>query len=351
MLKRYFYTGLGLTATVVIAVAMREPLHNNVGDVDHGKYLKFSHKFHVAEQGILCEDCHNTVRSSTSLAEKLLGDHASCQTCHEEQLNNDCAFCHTASDNIVPIPHVTPEMIFSHEVHMAQNIKCQTCHSGIETVDLGSSAPAPSMTMCTTCHVEKKVSTNCETCHTNFTSLVPDDHLVANFRKSHKELTRIAMMDVSCATCHTSESFCQDCHTGAELTGFGLRRDLVTDPSVRSSVKDSPNQLRLQQVHSLDYRFTHGIDAKSRLYDCSSCHEQQSFCAECHQAGGNVTQVKFKPQNHRSADFVRIGPRGSGGGTHAELARRDIESCISCHDVQGKDPTCFMCHTESGIVR
>lgn len=350
MLKRYFIFGFGLLVTVVIAVAMKEPLKNEGGDVDHSRYLKFSHKFHVDEQGIACEDCHNAVKESKALSENLLGDHASCQTCHEEQLTNDCAFCHTTGDNIVPIPRVIPELIFSHEAHVAHNMKCQTCHVGIEAVDYGSSIPEPPMTMCMTCHTEQKISTNCETCHTDFMSLIPEDHLVADFRKSHKELTRIGMMDVSCATCHISESFCQDCHTGAELTGFGLKKDLMAIPTPRGSVKDSPRQLRLQQVHDLNYRFTHSIDAKSRLVDCSSCHEQQSFCAACHQAGGNVTQTKFKPENHRAAGFATVG-RGSGGGLHAVLARRDIESCISCHDVQGNDPTCFTCHTESGTIR
>lgn len=350
MIKRYVVFGLALITTVMIATAMKEPLYNDRGRVDHSKYLKFSHKFHVEEQGIACEDCHTAARTSKYSSDNLLGDHASCQTCHEEQVSNDCAFCHTTPDNIVPIPRPERELIFSHEAHLSQNIKCETCHAGVEAVDYVTLKNMPSMTTCMTCHSEKNIAMNCETCHTNFTSLVPEDHLVADFRKRHKELSRVGMMDVSCATCHTSESFCQDCHTGAELTAFGLKRDLMTDPSPRGSVKDSPKQLRLQQVHSLNYRFTHGIDAKSRLIDCASCHEQQSFCATCHQAGGNITQAKFKPENHKRAGFTTIG-RGSGGGLHADLARRDIENCISCHDVQGNDPTCFACHTENGTVR
>jgi hypothetical protein len=350
MLKRYFIFGAALLGTVFIAAGMKTTPRTDKGRVDHSQYLKFSHRFHVEEQGIACEDCHTTATSSKLSSDNLLGDHSSCQTCHEEQISSDCAFCHTTPDNVVPIPKPTPELIFSHERHLTENIECQTCHVGVETVDYVTSKNMPSMVSCMTCHAEKKISTNCETCHTNFTSLVPEDHLVADFRKRHKELTRVAMMDVSCATCHTSESFCQDCHTGAELTGFGLERDLMPEPSARGSVKDSPKQLRLQQVHALNYRFTHGFDAKSRLVDCSSCHEQQSFCATCHQAGGNVTQIKFKPENHKIAGFARIG-RGSGGGLHAELARRDIENCMSCHDVQGNDPTCFACHTETGAVR
>ena len=37
---------------------------------------------------------------------------------------------------------------------------------------------------------------------------------------------------------------------------------------------------------------------------------------------------------------------GSGGGDHARLARRDIERCAACHDVQGADPNCILCHTD-----
>jgi hypothetical protein len=81
-----------------------------------------------------------------------------------------------------------------------------------------------------------------------------------------------------------------------------------------------------------------------------TCHEPQSFCAECHAAGGNINQTRFRPASHNVAGFTTIG-RGSGGGLHAEEARRDMESCISCHDVEGQDPTCMTCHNETGGVR
>ena len=49
-------------------------------------------------------------------------------------------------------------------------------------------------------------------------------------------------------------------------------------------------------------------------------------------------------------DFTTIGV-GTGGGEHATLARRDIERCISCHDVQGADPTCITCHLDSDGIK
>jgi hypothetical protein len=350
MIGRYFIFGLTLLAAVVVASGMKSPISKKVRAEDHSKYLKFSHRLHVTDLDVACEDCHVGAKASKFSADNLLGEHTSCQSCHEEQLSSDCAFCHATPNNIVPIVQPERELIFSHEEHIEYGVSCQTCHTGLGDVDYATAKNMPAMTTCTSCHVEQKVSINCESCHTNFTSLVPDDHLAGDFRRSHKELARVGMMDVSCATCHTSESFCQDCHTGIELSGFGYRRDLMTNPSPRTSTKDSPKQLRLQQVHSLNYRFTHGIDAKSRVADCSSCHETQTFCVACHQAGGNITQVKIKPKNHAIGGFTTVG-RGSGGGLHAQLARRDIENCMSCHDVQGNDPTCFTCHSETGIVR
>lgn len=49
------------------------------------------------------------------------------------------------------------------------------------------------------------------------------------------------------------------------------------------------------------------------------------------------------PASHLLPGFFTFGA-GTGGGEHAKLARRDIESCIACHDVQGADPTCTGCH-------
>ncbi|MBI3579527.1 MAG: hypothetical protein HY089_08995 [Ignavibacteriales bacterium] len=60
--------------------------------------------------------------------------------------------------------------------------------------------------------------------------------------------------------------------------------------------------------------------------------------------------MRFKPATHQEAGFVTLGV-GSGGGKHASLARRDIESCASCHDAQGADPTCTTCHTDPDGIK
>jgi hypothetical protein len=349
-MRRFLPAATLVVAAAALALPVKELSAKYWREEDHSKYIKFSHIFHVKEQGIACLDCHTAVAASKRSSDTLVPGHESCKTCHEEQVTNSCSYCHTTPEHIIPMNRPARELMFSHELHATKHeIKCETCHAGIDSATYATNENMPSMGTCMDCHTTQKVSTRCESCHTDFATLVPGDHAASDFAKDHKRLTRLGSMDVTCSTCH-SENSCQDCHTGTELRGFPGIKDLMAEPGPRTSVKDSPKQLKLQQVHSLNYRFTHGIDAKSKALDCTSCHEQQTFCVRCHDAGGNINQQKFKPESHNVAGFTAIG-KGSGGGRHAELARRDIESCMSCHDVQGADPTCTLCHTDNGGVR
>ncbi len=319
--------------------------------------LKFSHKFHITEAGVTdCATCHAAAKTSTRSSDHLAANHDACVSCHEEQVNDatqaQCIYCHTDPANIQAAPPTKRELFFSHGQHLAlTDVECTTCHAGVEKVDQVTAANMPAMTTCTTCHNDQKATSTCESCHTNFATLLPVDHQRSDFVRNHRDLTRLGGLTTDCQTCHT-ETFCQQCHLQAEVKSYsyGRQRDLTTEPAHKTSTKDSPKQTLLQNVHELNYRFTHGIDAKARQAECQSCHAVQTFCAECHNAGGNITQIKFKPASHSVPGFTTLG-RGSGGGLHAEEARRDMESCIACHDVEGQDPTCMTCHLDNGRVR
>jgi hypothetical protein len=97
--------------------------------------------------------------------------------------------------------------------------------------------------------------------------------------------------------------------------------------------------------------YTHGIELKGKESECQTCHEVETFCAECHNApGGDYAISGFTPASHKAKDFMMIGV-GSGGGLHARDAKRDIESCASCHDTQGGDPTCIKCHIDPDGIK
>lgn len=331
---------------IIFASALPVILFLSIAWIDggHDKLIKFSHKFHVKESMVECTVCHYKAPSSTLSGDDLTGDHESCKTCHEEVLENNCNYCHVNPDDIRPIPNPERHLIFSHERHAAKSIECVSCHSGLEEALYASPANMPLMELCVDCHGKKQISNDCNACHTDLLKMIPKGHLEGEFRKDHKRQARIGGTDAGCSSCH-EESYCQNCHAGIGLQKFGSGGDYLPDPAPRIQLKDSPKESKLQQVHDMNYRYTHAADARSRRLDCNSCHEQSAFCAECHQAGGGVNQMKIKPLNHSEPGF-KLFTKGSGGGSHAKLAERDIEYCASCHDVEGADPTCMMCHTE-----
>jgi c(7)-type cytochrome triheme protein len=349
MKTRYAILPLVLAGALITALATRQTQPGGSPDAGATDALKFSHKYHVKEAGIACADCHVAAKTSKEASDNLHAGHDQCKTCHEDQVNNTCGYCHANPDDIQPVQLAERKIFFAHEKHLAmKGVECATCHTGIEDAERPSQATIPEMESCTSCHNGNKAPSTCESCHVTLAGLVPKDHLVANFKREHKQLTRLGDLETRCATCHT-ENFCADCHEDRGLLGFGVR-DLMTDPAVRGSASDGPKQLSLALVHDLNYRFTHGMDAKGRSADCYTCHSASEFCAECHTTGGIINPNGFKPAWHLGAGFTTIGPH-SGGGRHADYARRDMESCISCHDVQGGDPTCIQCHVDGDGIR
>jgi c(7)-type cytochrome triheme protein len=349
MTRRILIVLCVLAGALLTAVGRRAATVDGWTETNDAKSLKFSHSFHVKDAGVACEDCHGAAKTSTRASDNLRSNHDNCISCHEDQITNACGYCHVNPEAIEAAPSPVRTIMFSHKQHVTdQGVACATCHPGVESVDYVTAKNMPTMTACATCHDDVKATNVCESCHTSFTGLVPSDHLAADFKKDHKKLARVGGMDVSCTTCHT-QSFCADCHVGGGLVRFG-EGDLMTDPSPRTSTADAPAQMTLTMTHSLNYRFTHGIDAKAKSADCYSCHSAQTFCAPCHATGGNISGQPFKPAWHLGAGFTTLGV-GSRGGRHAEYAKRDIESCVSCHDVQGGDPTCITCHRDADGIR
>lgn len=348
MIRRYGLFLLVLGAALVTAVAYRPAPSHGWPDPGDAGTLKFSHKTHVEGVTIACGDCHGADKS-TMASDNLRANHDNCSSCHEDQLANDCGFCHVDPDNIQAAPMPLREIVFSHKQHVTmKNVECVTCHKGIETAAMGSAIHLPVMESCTSCHNDRAATNQCEACHTSFVKLVPPDHLEATFRKEHRQLTRLGGLETSCATCHT-QSFCAECHDAAAVMRFG-RGAMMSDPTPRVFPGNTAAPMTLLKAHDLNYRFTHGIDAKAKSSDCATCHSVQDFCVQCHEAGDNITSNAFMPAWHRGAGFTTIGV-GTGGGRHAEFARRDIESCVACHDSRGSDPTCITCHMDPDGIR
>jgi hypothetical protein len=318
---------------------------------DQSGRIKFSHQLHVEGSGLQCNDCHTTASASKASLDNLLPKKENCQSCHEEQLSKDCKFCHTSGDSTSYKRLLTPEreLTFSHELHtQGQKVACETCHKNLDAKKEVVGELVPAMSTCTTCHNAVTATNLCETCHTNFASLRPVTHNRTDFIHEHKRFARMA--DASCTSCHSQET-CNDCHLGASLTKVDKSgKDLMSTRTPRLIAIDRGQGSTLSKVHDLNFKFTHGVAAKGKLTDCQTCHREDQFCSTCHAAGGNANQEAFKPSWHDQVGFVTLGV-GSGGGTHAKMARRDLESCASCHGVEAADPVCATCHADADGIK
>jgi hypothetical protein len=342
----YFFLFIGTIAFLLIGAINTLKVENTSSN--EGK-IKFSHQLH--KDLLSCEDCHSSVTESVSLTNSLFPNHENCSSCHDVEDEKECNTCHY-DDNFEALSLPESGLNFNHKLHLQNlNLKCENCHKGVDSTgyNLHASEVNPTMETCYTCHNDKSVASNaCEGCHISTINLLPQNHKVANFMEMHK-FTALEF-NANCAMCHTEQS-CEECHVATiGITETNTANNFY-QPYYPNNFVDGAKVQAITRVHELNYRFTHGIDAKGQTVECQTCHQVETFCASCHQAEGEgIGFTGLVPASHLKPTFKTIGV-GTGGGDHADLARRDIESCISCHDVNGADPTCIMCHLDSDGIQ
>lgn len=323
-------------------------------DVSHKKLIKFSHQFHI-ENDAYCDDCHTKAPNAEDLSASLLPTMDACAGCHDVEDDNECSTCHY-EDIYEPFSEEeeeTDEIIFSHKFHVSENeTECIVCHKGLNKVDYAfeSGTSIPNMATCTSCHNDKSVATiECGVCHTKTDELLPESHKLASFENNHAFSASNGNSD--CAVCHNN-NFCEACHSATVMiTEANTAKDFYT-PYSPFKYKENAKVQQITLVHELNYRYSHGIDAKGKEAKCQTCHSLETFCSECHNAEGtgDYAMGGFVPYSHTQPNFTTIGV-GTGGGEHATLAKRDIESCTACHDINGGDPNCILCHNDPDGIK
>jgi hypothetical protein len=318
---------------------------------DNSKIIKFDHKLHTVDAGVKCEDCHVKVKNSVSSKDNLNPNKKVCETCHDVKNEKECKLCHY--DNVYKkLKASSSELIFSHKQHIAGK-QCTDCHKDLDKVKFSKEAASggfPSMETCYTCHNSNKATSECAACHTDLTKLVPKDHEKANFLNEHTTVAGVSTSNKNCMMCH-SDNFCQVCHSPRSFNGKNQANDFFVPYYNRDGATriDRDDLQKLTTVHDLNYRYTHGLEAGQKSYECKTCHDPVTFCASCHQTGGE-TLTGAVPKSHSQPNFISLGVN-SGGGLHAENAKSDIEKCQACHDVQGADPVCIRCHFDNDGIK
>lgn len=316
--------------------------------IDNSKIIKFDHKLHITDLSVKCQDCHTKALTSVSSKDNLNPKEKDCASCHDVKDKKQCNLCHY--DGVYKkLKSSDREINFSHKDH-TKNKQCTDCHKGLEKVKYAreSKEAFPNMESCYSCHNNQTATNNCESCHKNLTNLTPKDHLKTNFLNEHTTVAGVSSKN-NCMMCH-SDNFCQTCHNPLNYNGDNTRDNFYAPYYTKDNATrtDRGKLQNLTTAHNLNYKFTHGLDANQKSFECNTCHSPVEFCASCHQNGGNqITGIA--PESHRQPNFVTISS-STGGGLHSQLARRDIESCQSCHDVEGKDPVCAQCHLNNGVI-
>lgn len=158
---------------------------------------------------------------------------------------------------------------------------------------------------------------SCGDCHSG--SGVVDNH-GAFYVKEHRLLAQRA--GNNCADCH-QQSFCLDCHKGG-----GIEPDLTRSLSRRGEYKPS--------THRSDFISIHSMKAAANSQNCTRCHDAK-FCSDCHTQNRQKGNMKIK--SHRKAGVS--SQLYDWNSDHAAEARRNLQSCESCHP---EADVCVQCH-------
>jgi len=135
--------------------------------------LQYNHKVHIETAGLVCQDCHATVQSSSSATIPRL---ETCSMCHSESPISESPEERKLLEFVsagkeipwVRVYGVPDHVYFSHRRHVTQGkLECSACHGNVaEFTRPVTSAFAPvTMERCMGCHRESGVTNDCLTCH------------------------------------------------------------------------------------------------------------------------------------------------------------------------------------------
>lgn len=158
----------------------------------------------------------------------------------------------------------------------------------------------------------------CNECHKS-EGIAPNHD--ADWVRSHRTLA--SKGGSNCIQCH-DQSFCLDCHQGG-----GINADLSTETFGRDYIPKS---------HRGDFINIHPIKAQDDPQSCYRCHDQK-YCTQCHD--------RFPKGSLRIKSHLMLGPDHQQYAPaiheHAIEARRNLQSCQTCHP---EGDVCIQCHSQ-----
>jgi len=175
--------------------------------------IEFDHRHHVADDGIDCRYCHNTVETSSSAGYPAT---SVCMNCHAQVWNQSpyLDLVRNAYFSGRPIEwkkvHQLPDFVFfNHSIHVAKGVGCVTCHGRVDEMAEIRQGPNMQMSWCLDCHRNPGPNLRPQKYITSMEEHVPGQgEIPAKASESGDPTAQdpTAMNDVhsrtSCTTCH-----------------------------------------------------------------------------------------------------------------------------------------------------
>jgi hypothetical protein len=169
--------------------------------------VPFSHKHHVADDGIDCRFCH--AGAETGARAGLPPTHT-CMTCHSQLWNGADVLAPVraslAKDRPIHWRRVArlPDYAqFNHSVHVTRGIACVECHGRIDRMPLTARAKPFEMRFCLECHRDPAAHIGPPD---QVTRMAPRGWDVAEQRRYGEAAVRVHHIDpvrlANCETCH-----------------------------------------------------------------------------------------------------------------------------------------------------
>ena len=207
-LARASIVGGGLLLAAVGAVLyaiIHSPLFTEVG-VPRIQPVPFSHKHHVADDGIDCRYCHTSVEESSFAG---IPSTKICMNCHT-QIWADSPMLEPVRESWrsgrslewARVTSVADFVYFNHSIHVRKGVGCATCHGRVDQMPLLWRVHSLYMEWCLECHRNPERYLRPRQYVFSMDWQPPEDQVALGRRLMKEYKIQDVRLLTSCSTCH-----------------------------------------------------------------------------------------------------------------------------------------------------
>jgi len=168
--------------------------------------VSFSHKHHVADDGIDCRYCHTSVEESSFAG---IPSTKTCMNCHT-QIWADSPMLEPVRESWrsgrslqwVRVTNLADFVYFNHSIHVRKGVACVTCHGRVDKMPLIHRISSLYMEWCLECHRNPERYLRPRQHVFSMDWQPPEDQLALGRRLVQEYKIRDVRLLTSCSTCH-----------------------------------------------------------------------------------------------------------------------------------------------------